>query len=108
MHTYRRRELGIAITGYGVLSRGLISGHWQKNAAGAGDFRAHSPRFQGENADRNLALVDRPCAQIAEAKGVSVAPGGDCLGGGAGQRISFRWWVRGERDQLDEALGGSA
>ena len=40
------RELGIGITAYGVLSRGLISGHWSKDRD-AGDFRAHSPRFQG-------------------------------------------------------------
>lgn len=51
------RELGIGITAYGVLSRGLISGHWQKGAAGKGDFRAMSPRFQEGNIDRNLALV---------------------------------------------------
>jgi len=52
------RELGIGITAYGVLSRGLISGHWSKDRAVAQDFRGLSPRFQGENLDRNLALVD--------------------------------------------------
>ena len=52
------RELGIGITAYGVLSRGLISGHWSKDRAVAQDFRGRSPRFQGENLDRNLALVD--------------------------------------------------
>src|SRR5205814_8950047 len=42
------RELGIAVTAYGVLSRGLISGHWSRErGVEAGDFRAHSPRFQG-------------------------------------------------------------
>jgi len=51
------RELGIGITAYGVLSRGLISGHWT-GTAGAGDFRGHSPRFQGDNLDHNLKLVD--------------------------------------------------
>ncbi len=66
------RELGIAITAYGVLSRGLISGHWIKGSASPGDFRAHSPRFQGDNADRNLALVDA-LRTVAEARGVSVA-----------------------------------
>jgi aryl-alcohol dehydrogenase-like predicted oxidoreductase len=45
------RALGIGVTAYGVLSRGLISGHWQR-AAASGDLRAHSPRFQGENAER--------------------------------------------------------
>ena len=52
------RELGIGITAYGVLSRGLISGHWSKDRSGAQDFRGDSPRFQGENLDRNLALVE--------------------------------------------------
>jgi aryl-alcohol dehydrogenase-like predicted oxidoreductase len=66
------RELGIGITAYGVLSRGLISGHWTKQAPTAGDFRAHSPRFQGENLDRNLALVEALRA-VAEARGVTVA-----------------------------------
>jgi pyridoxine 4-dehydrogenase len=52
------RELGIGVTAYGVLSRGLISGHWSKDRSGAQDFRRNSPRFQGENLDRNLALVE--------------------------------------------------
>src|SRR5262245_6811235 len=43
------RELGIGITAYGVLSRGLISGHWSKARSGGKDFRSLSPRFQGEN-----------------------------------------------------------
>ena len=66
------RELGIGITAYGVLSRGLISGHWTKDSSGAGDFRAASPRFQGENLDHNLALVET-LRTIAERKDVSVA-----------------------------------
>ncbi|MDQ2150178.1 aldo/keto reductase [Alcaligenaceae bacterium C4P045] len=67
------RDLGIGITAYGVLSRGLISGHWQKDSAsGPGDFRAHSPRFQDGNVERNLALVDA-LRKISDAKGVSVA-----------------------------------
>src|ERR1700692_825544 len=66
------RELGIGITAYGVLSRGLISGHWRKDSIGTGDFRAHSPRFQGANADANLALVEA-LRKVAAAKGVSVA-----------------------------------
>lgn len=51
------RELGIGLTAYGVLSRGLISGHWTPDK-GAGDFRGYLPRFSGENLDRNLALVE--------------------------------------------------
>lgn len=67
------RELGIGMTAYGVLSRGLISGHWDKDQGKAqGDFRAYSPRFQGDNVDRNLALVEA-LRTIAAAKGVSVA-----------------------------------
>jgi aryl-alcohol dehydrogenase-like predicted oxidoreductase len=67
------RELHIGITAYGVLSRGLISGHWQASRrAGANDFRAHSPRFQGENLERNLALVEA-MRSLAAAKGATVA-----------------------------------
>lgn len=53
------RELGIAITAYGVLSRGLLSGHWSKERSEtAPDFRAHLLRFTGMNLDCNLALVE--------------------------------------------------
>ena len=52
------RQAGVAVTAYGVLSRGLISGRWSKDALGPADWRAHSPRFQGGNVDRNLALVE--------------------------------------------------
>ncbi|MBC9716163.1 aldo/keto reductase [Streptomyces sp. TRM66268-LWL] len=67
------RELGIGITAYGVLSRGLISGHFSRDRKlAANDFRGMSPRFQGENLDRNLDLVDA-LRKIAEQKGVTVA-----------------------------------
>ncbi|MEU2870521.1 aldo/keto reductase [Streptomyces olivoreticuli] len=66
------RELGIGITAYGVLSRGLISGHWQPGGAGAQDYRTMAPRFSGENLDRNLALVDT-LRQVAEARGATPA-----------------------------------
>src|SRR5471030_408062 len=66
------RDLGIGITAYCVLSRGLISGHWRKDAALPGDLRVHNPRFQAENATTNLALVDA-LRIIANVKGVSVA-----------------------------------
>jgi len=53
------RELGIAITAYGVLARGLIGGSVAaRQAPVRGDFRASSPRFSGENLEHNLALVD--------------------------------------------------
>jgi aryl-alcohol dehydrogenase-like predicted oxidoreductase len=51
------RKLRIGLTAYGVLSRGLISGHWSKTRSGEQDFRAISPRFQ--NLDKNLELVEK-------------------------------------------------
>ncbi len=65
------RELGIGITAYGVLARGLISGHWSKER-NASDFRTHSSRFAGENLEHNLALVEA-LRRIADASGASVA-----------------------------------
>jgi aryl-alcohol dehydrogenase-like predicted oxidoreductase len=66
------RELGIGITAYGVLSRGLISESLGTAPFAADDFRSHSPRFQGENLDRNRVLVDR-LAVIAATKRINVA-----------------------------------
>ncbi|MGV9336286.1 aldo/keto reductase [Nocardia sp. NPDC003726] len=67
------RELGISVTAYGVLSRGLLSDAIQPGATFApSDFRAHSPRFQGENLNRNLELV-RALTEIAARKDASVA-----------------------------------
>jgi aryl-alcohol dehydrogenase-like predicted oxidoreductase len=60
------RELGIAITAYGVLSRGLLSGHTTSDTSAPGDFRGHSPRFQGENLQANLQLTERLRAAAAE------------------------------------------
>jgi len=66
-------ELGIGITAYGVLARGLLSGHWPKELSNApGDFRTVSPRFRGANLDHNLALVES-LRSIAEAKGAAVS-----------------------------------
>jgi aryl-alcohol dehydrogenase-like predicted oxidoreductase len=98
------RELGIGITAYGVLSRGLISGHFTADRQLAPtDFRSMSPRFQGENLQHNLSLVEA-LRKIAEQKGVSVA------------QIAIAWVLsRGEdivplvgartRERLTEALG---
>ena len=97
------RELGIAITAYGVLSRGLISGHWSKSAAGAGDFRAHSPRFTGENVERNLALVEALRA-VAEERGASVAQLAIAWVAAQGADIIPLIGAR-RRDRLTEALG---
>jgi aryl-alcohol dehydrogenase-like predicted oxidoreductase len=98
------RELGIGLTAYGVLSRGLLSGHWSKDRdVAAGDFRAYSPRFQGENLDHNLTLVDA-LREVAVAQGVTVA------------QIAIAWVLsRGNdivplvgarrRERLSEAMG---
>jgi aryl-alcohol dehydrogenase-like predicted oxidoreductase len=48
-------ELGIGVTAYGVLSRGLLSG---SRPDGAGDFRAYLPRFAGRNREQNDRLID--------------------------------------------------
>jgi aryl-alcohol dehydrogenase-like predicted oxidoreductase len=66
------RQLGIGITAYGVLSRGLIGGHWSGGPAARGDMRTHSPRFQGDNLEHNLALVEALC-EVADQRGLTVA-----------------------------------
>jgi aryl-alcohol dehydrogenase-like predicted oxidoreductase len=67
------RELGISITAYGVLSRGLLSGHWTPSRElAANDFRGMSPRFQKENLEQNLALVER-LRTVATTRGLTVA-----------------------------------
>jgi aryl-alcohol dehydrogenase-like predicted oxidoreductase len=98
------RELGVGVTAYGVLSRGLLSGHWSRDrAVVAGDFRQSAPRFSGENLERNLSLVDALRA-VAEARGATAA------------QVAIAWVLaRGEdivplvgarrRDRLAESLG---
>jgi aryl-alcohol dehydrogenase-like predicted oxidoreductase len=98
------RELGIAITAYGVLSRGLISGHFSRErAAGEAGFRKHSPRFQGGNLEKNLALVEQ-LRSVATEIGASVA------------QVAIAWVVAQgpdivpligakRREQLTESLG---
>ena len=98
------RELGIGITAYGVLSRGLLSGHWSKDRGTAPtDFRSHMPRFRAENLDRNLELVEA-LRSVGEARGASVA------------QVAIAWVLsRGEdivalvgarmRERLAESLG---
>jgi aryl-alcohol dehydrogenase-like predicted oxidoreductase len=97
------RKLGIGVTAYGVLSRGLISGHWRKDAAGPSDFRTHSPRFQGQNVDRNLALVEA-LRKVAEALGASVAQVAIAWVAAQGRDIVPLVGAR-RRDRLTEALG---
>jgi aryl-alcohol dehydrogenase-like predicted oxidoreductase len=62
-------ELGIGVTAYGVLSRGLLSG---SKPAGGGDIRAHFPRFSGENAGQNEKVVAE-LKQLAAEKGITPA-----------------------------------
>lgn len=98
------RELGISITAYGVLSRGLISGHWQKGREmGKGDFRAMSPRFAAGNLERNLELVEALAALAAE-KGVSTAQLAIAWVLAQGQDVIPLIGAR-RRDRLAEALG---
>ncbi|MGJ5065587.1 aldo/keto reductase [Bradyrhizobium oligotrophicum] len=97
------RELGIGITAYGVLSRGLISGHWSKDRANAADFRGHSPRFQGDNLDRNLTLVDT-LRSIADEVGATPAQVAIAWVAAQGNDIVPLVGAR-RRDRLDEALG---
>jgi aryl-alcohol dehydrogenase-like predicted oxidoreductase len=96
------RELGIGVTAYGVLSRGLISGHWSEDRQ-AKDFRGHLPRFTGENLERNLELVDALRA-VADERDATVA------------QVAIAWVLsRGEdivplvgarrRERLSESLG---
>jgi aryl-alcohol dehydrogenase-like predicted oxidoreductase len=101
------RALGVGITAYGVLSRGLLSGHWSKDhSLTKGDFRGYLPRFTGENLDSNLALVER-LREFASEKKATVA------------QVALAWVLsRGEdivpligarrRDRLAEALGALA
>lgn len=97
------RELGIGITAYGVLSRGLISGHWSRDRSGAQDFRRNSPRFQDKNLDTNLALVDRLRA-LAGNIGASVAQVAIAWVLAQGKDIVPLVGAR-RRDRLTEALG---
>jgi aryl-alcohol dehydrogenase-like predicted oxidoreductase len=97
------RELGIGVTAYGVLSRGLISGHWTKDRSSARDFRGNSPRFQSENLDRNLALVESLRA-IADEIGATPAQLAIAWVAAQGADIVPLVGAR-RRERLDEALG---
>ena len=64
------RELGISVTAYGIMSRGLLNRDTARLAEG--DPRARFPRFQQGNLERNLALLDE-LEKIARERGVSTA-----------------------------------
>jgi aryl-alcohol dehydrogenase-like predicted oxidoreductase len=96
-------ELGIAVTAYGVLSRGLLTG---SQPSGPRDFRAHLPRFTGENRERNQRLI-AALGRLAAARGVQpsqlaiawvLAKGGSIV-----PVVGAR-----TRRQLDESLGALA
>lgn len=97
------RELGIGITAYGVLSRGLISGHWTKERSAQPDFRSHLPRFTGDNLDRNLALVDE-LRRVAESREATVAQVAIAWALSRGGDIVPLVGAR-RRDRLEESLG---
>jgi aryl-alcohol dehydrogenase-like predicted oxidoreductase len=100
------RELGIGVTAYAVLSRGLLSGHWSADREiVAGDFRGHSPRFQGDNLRRNLALVET-LRDVADDLGASVAQVAIAWVAAQGDDIVPLIGSR-RRDQLAEALGSA-
>jgi len=67
------RKLGVALVAYSPLGRGFLTGAISKpEDFDADDYRRHSPRFQGENFARNLALVDQVKA-LAARKGCTPA-----------------------------------
>ena len=65
------RELGIGFVAYSPLGRGFLSGTVRSiEDLDEKDFRRHSPRFQGENFQKNLDLLDR-VREIADQKNVT-------------------------------------
>ncbi len=82
------RELGVGFVAYSPLGRGFLTGRIRRpEDLDAGDYRRHSPRFQGENFARNLELVERitqmaadiPCTPSQLALAWVLAQGGDVV-----------------------------
>jgi aryl-alcohol dehydrogenase-like predicted oxidoreductase len=94
------RELGIGVTAYGVLSRGLLSG---SAPAAKNDFRAYMPRFSGPNLERNRRLVAR-LQEIAAGKGVTATQLAIAWALAKGGFIVPVIGAR-KRSQLEESLG---
>jgi aryl-alcohol dehydrogenase-like predicted oxidoreductase len=94
------RALGVGVTAYGILSRGLIS---TQTAQGNAPQRAHLPRFSGDNLKRNEALVKK-LAEIASARNITVAQLAIAWVLGRGDDIVPLIGAR-RRDRLAEALG---
>lgn len=98
------RELGVGITAYGVLSRGLLSGHWSRERAlSQGDFRAHSPRFSGANLERNLGLAEA-LGTVAAERGLTPAQAAIAWVLARGEDIVPLVGAR-TRERLAESLG---
>ena len=96
-------ELGIGVTAYGVLSRGLLTG---ARPAAPNDFRAHLPRFSGENRARNQRLVEA-LARLATEKGARPAQLAIAWVRAKGANILPVMGAR-TRAQLEESLGATA
>lgn len=97
------RDLGVGVTAYGVLARGLIGGHWTRTSGGQGDFRSASPRFSAENLDRNLTLVDA-LRGVADDLGLTVAQAAIAWVASRGADVVPLVGAR-TRTRLAEALG---
>jgi aryl-alcohol dehydrogenase-like predicted oxidoreductase len=97
------RELGIAITAYGVLSRGILSGR-VPDAASKGDIRVvRMPRYAQGNLEKNLSLVET-LAQIGKSKGATPAQLAIAWARSRGPDIVPVIGAR-RRAQLEESLG---
>ncbi|MEU8285192.1 aldo/keto reductase [Micromonospora sp. NPDC048905] len=100
------RELGIGLTAYGVLSRGLLSGHWSADRELTGtDFRANSPRFQGEHLAANLRLVDA-LSRVAQRLGATTSQVAIAWVAAQGEQIVPLVGAR-RRDRLTESLAAA-
>jgi len=96
-------ELGIGVTAYGVLSRGLLSG---SQPAGKTDFRSMLPRFAGENAERNRRAV-AVLGELAREKGATPTQLAIAWVLAKGERIVPVVGAR-RRTQLAESLAAAA
>jgi aryl-alcohol dehydrogenase-like predicted oxidoreductase len=93
------QELGIAVTAYGVLSRGLLSGSLP---TGAQDYRAHLPRFTGDDGEHNRKLV-AALGELARSRNISTSQLAIAWALSKGQTIVPVLGAR-TRSQLTEAL----
>lgn len=98
------RELGIGITAYGVLSRGLLSGHWDENRElTVDDFRKYAPRFKKGNLEENLKLSG-VLKEIAKERGITTAQAAIGWVLAKGDDIVPLLGIR-NRERLNESLG---